>query len=281
MNQYGIEVLQYFLNFHFRHHTHLEKRMNEDNLTAMIHCGSQNPPFKICHHAPMCRTQTKYKMQATNRRKPEDKLYAQNIYLNMCASTGTNSVYKEVECCQNASLIGMKLLRYEMETILEIMKKHKDAVMFHLIRDPRAIINSFKKKNQICKNCGKKLPLGILKVFAKKVCSFMSLNLKLLQSTENGLDSRIRFIRHEDFANDPLKFTMSFYDTLSLKLPQEVRLWIKKITNPMKKRKSTNIDTMRFMRPNATKTATEWKTNLSIQELKVIDKECSDLYKLF
>ena len=255
--------------------------MNEDNLTAMIHCGSQNPPIKICHHAPMCRTQAKYKMQATNRRKPEDKLYKKYAYLEMCSTTGSNTVYKEVECCQNASMIGMKLLRYEMETILEIMKKNKDAVMFHLIRDPRAIINSFKTRNQICDDCWKKLPLGILQVLAKKMCSFMSLNLKVLQSTENNLDSRIRFIRHEDFADDPLKFTMSFYDTLSLKLPQEVRAWIEKTTNPMIKRESINRDNYRFIRPNTKKTTTEWKTNLSIQELKVIDEECSDLYKLF
>ena len=255
--------------------------MNEDNLTAMIHCGAQNPPFKICHHAPICRTQTKYVMPATNHTKPEDKLYAPQIYRKMCASTGTHSVYKEVECCQDAFLIGMKLLRYEIETILEIMKKDKDAVMFHLIRDPRAIINSFKKKNQICKFCGQKPSLGRLQVLAKKVCSFMSFNLKLLKSTEKGLDSRIRLIHHEDFANDPLKFTVSFYNTLSLKLPQEVRLWIEKIVNPIIKNKSTNPDARRFMRHNTKQTTSEWKTNLSIQELKIIDGECSDLYILF
>ena len=92
----------------------------------------------------------------------------QGSYSKVCNTSETKSIPKLVTCCKSASFIAMKLLRYEMDTVLNVMKKTNGSVMFHLLRDPRAIIHSFIKKRELGVPSERKSFLGRLQSLAKK-----------------------------------------------------------------------------------------------------------------
>ena len=256
--------------------------MNENNLEAFTQCKLHYTPPSVCHSVSLggnharCEGSQKGKffqhLKLPVLHVPHGRDY-QGSYSKVCNTSETKSIPKLVTCCKSASLIAMKLLRYEMDTVLNVMKKTKGSFMFHLIRDPRAIIYSFIKKRELGVPSERKSFLARLQSHAKKVCSFMLLNLNVLQSVEASLDSRIRLISYEDFATNPLEFTKSLYQTLSMDLPEEVGAWIKQATSHKK-------DTGKFLRSNSSKIASHWKTHLLVEHLAIIDKECLDLYKL-
>ena len=257
--------------------------MNENNLEAMVQCELQYTPPSLCHcvslggnHAKCEGNQngtfTQYR-QLPVLHVPFGRDY-QGSYLKVCNTSETKSIPKLVKCCKSASFIAMKLLRYEMDTVLNVMKKTDGSVMFHLSRDPRAIIRSFIRNRELGIPCKRKPFLARLQRFAKKVCSFMLLNLKRLQSVEASFRSRIRLIRYEDFATNPLEFTILLYKTLSMDLPDEVEAWIRQATSHEK-------NTGKYLRSNSSKIASLWKTDLLVEHLAIIDKECSNLYKLY
>ena len=256
--------------------------MNENNLEAMIQCELQYTPPSVCHCIILGGNHAK----CTGNQKGEFSQYRrlpvlhvphgtdyQGSYLKVCNTSEAKSIPKLGKCCKSASLIAMKLLRYEMDTVLNVMKKTDGSVMFHLIRDPRAIIYSFIKNRELGKPSNRKSFHGRLRRISKKVCSFMLLNLEALQSVEASLHSRIRLIRYEDFATNPLEFTISLYKTLSMDLPNEVGAWIRQAISHKK-------NTGKYLRSNSSKIAFLWKTHLSVEHLAIIDKECLDLYKL-
>ena len=255
--------------------------MNENNLEAMVQCELQYTPQSVCHCVSLGGNHAKCTGSQKGKFKQDIRLPvlhvphgrdSQGSYSKICNPFETKSIPKLVNCCKSASLIAMKLLRYEMDTVLNVMKKTNGSVMFHLIRDPRAIVHSFTKKRELGTPWKKKAYLDRLQSLAKKVCSFMLLNLKALQSVEESLHSRIRLIRYEDFATNPLEFTKSLYKTLSMDLPEEVGAWIRQAT-------SHKTDTGMYLRSNSSKIASFWKTHLSVEHLAIIDAECADYFK--
>ena len=164
------------------------------------------------------------------------------------------------EQCKTADVISLKLLRYDLSDLNKRMENDKNVFLVHEFRDPRGTIQSFIREN-------KDLYPPRLILLTRALCNMISHDLGVLQKLKHLFPNRIKVIKYEDFAKDPIYVTKQIYKLINQPLSKEVISWILLATRGL-------IDSGKFKRRNSTDTALRWRRTMTKSNKEMVQQEC-------
>lgn len=151
------------------------------------------------------------------------------FYSNYCKNEKKVAAAKVVRLCS---------LEEVLPIFLELEKAKVNLQVIYLVRDPRGIFNSrwsLKFTNTVKKST------DIIKNIPATHCMKMDGNIRYYESALNSASPRstiyefiknhVNFIKYEDVASHPLELTEKIYQTVGLKLTEDIKNQITRITS--------------------------------------------------
>ncbi|XP_069135302.1 carbohydrate sulfotransferase 1-like [Argopecten irradians] len=173
--------------------------------------------------------------------------------------------YKYLNHCLTAESKVSKIPRISMGVASKLLSEFPNLKIIHLLRDPRAIINSV-------------LPLG-WKIppsgGAASLCNKMTKDFREGIKIKQAYPGRVYTVFYEDLAQNPSKVFSSIYKFLGYRFSSIERHRLVQMTASTKDGYAN--DTRRH---DSTKTARKWRYKINSTVLVKINKACSSLYKL-
>ena len=161
----------------------------------------------------------------------------------------------------------LKSVRLSMKNIQHILKQDPTVKVLHLVRDPRAIIQSRRKVKLMYRK-----RLWKESQEAELLCPRMLSDIKIRKELEKIYPNNFLNIRYEDLAANITKVTKQIYDFLGLEMTRKVEDDIRSFTEAKKDAGPYNI-----IRRNSQKTATKWRRMMRPQTKKAIRYICEDV----
>lgn len=171
--------------------------------------------------------------------------------------------------CKSHQHIVLKSIRIRsFDTLKSVLGSIKTYRILHLVRDPRAVINSRRNLNEIESRDYKSN--DTLYKSVRELCREMLTKLKQGAAMEvwNG---NYHVVRYEDVATRPTFAVKNLYDFVGLKHSKDVFEWIKKHTNAEKETDSFSIS------KNATVSVNKWKAELDLSTTRIVETECREV----
>ncbi|XP_063410463.1 carbohydrate sulfotransferase 4-like [Mytilus trossulus] len=167
--------------------------------------------------------------------------------------------------CKNSSTILIKTIRMSCDKLSKIITNIPELKVVHLVRDPRAILHSRQKAEQI--------DYRHVRNESQSLCFKMDNNINI----ENRvLKEKIILLKYECLASNPVIMAKKLYLFLNLRYTSKIDSWL--ITHTQGKVSSSNGGfTTRIA--NSLLVSLKWIYNVPKDALKLIDKECKNLYK--
>lgn len=202
--------------------------------------------------------------------------------LNKCYkpknSNNSRDLVKKRKCirylediCNRSNTILIKTIRMSLDILIDILSGIPHLKIVHLVRDPRAILNSrdvyFFEKNA---------PVDItsIKTSAYALCDRMYKDV--ITNNDNNQTKQGAFVlKYECLATDPMTVTKMLYNYLNLVYTDSVTTWLQRHTQGNK----TEEGIVGAQKGNSLSISTKWITRFSQNVSKLIDKECKILYK--
>ncbi|CAC5416087.1 unnamed protein product [Mytilus coruscus] len=192
------------------------------------------------------------------------------------ANFGDRDLVKKRKCirylediCNRSNTILIKTIRMSLDILFDIFTGIPHLKIVHLVRDPRAILNSrnnlFQYDNADVKN---------MKTSAYGLCDRM--NKDFISSKGNNQTKQGTFVlKYECLTADPSTVTKILYNHLNLNYTDSVTTWLQSHTNGHK-----NDDGIAGVQTgNSLNISSKWITKYPQFVSKLVDKECSTLYK--
>ena len=127
--------------------------------------------------------------------------------------------------CLLKKVKGAKILRSHLDFTEELMKDFPNLKVVHLLRDPRAILNSRRKSDlQVAYKS------SIIEE-AKYLCQNMLHDMQLYKQLKHKYPDIYLQIRYEDFANSPMQVLQGLYRHFEMSLPDYVQRFIFNVTH--------------------------------------------------
>lgn len=174
--------------------------------------------------------------------------------------------------CHDRPYTVLKTIRVqnisELKTFIE--DPGLNVKILHLVRDPRAVMNSRRSLNE--RNFDLLRRKGPRADEVLDLCDHMQRNIAFGSSTPEWLKDRYIRVRFEDLAQDPIGETKRIYGKLGMQLHDNVISWINKNTQGI-----TNIHANAdpFTRTrNAKKVVDSWRSKLDSSSIKRIESSC-------
>ncbi|XP_078356060.1 carbohydrate sulfotransferase 5-like [Oculina patagonica] len=136
----------------------------------------------------------------------------------------------------------------------------------HLVRDPRAVVNSLKSVGFFKRS---KDPRRDLSWFVKKICHQMEFDVKAGVLIRTLLPDGYRLIRFEDIARDPLSAASELFKFTGIEMFDTVMKWLNHTTrsvNGHKSAYSTSRDTKQVV--------SSWRTKMSSATVQIVENYC-------
>lgn len=192
---------------------------------------------------------------------------------------GNASLDLMAEICKTYSHVVMKAVRIlDLSVLLPLFRDPAlDLRILHLVRDPRAVALSRKyidlgiDDKIILKNEGDK-NITISRVM-KKICK-SQVDINNVAKAAEVLQGRYMAIRHEDLSSEPLKYVKKIYNFAGLHLTKDLEQWVYNITH------EEVAGILSFSR-DSSKVAQKWRTDLSFDFVKQIQKNCKEAMDRF
>ena len=162
--------------------------------------------------------------------------------------------------CVNASVIINKYIRMTMEMttrILENKFQTENIKIVHLYRDPRAILDSQVRRNNLNVT---HFPKFVRR--AESMCKTMVEDYHLAENLKETYPETIYTLRYETLQDNPVETIKDMFRFLGLNFGNSDEEFINKNGEP-----SSKFPT--------------WRNHISKDHLEVVDKYCSDLYQFF
>ena len=157
------------------------------------------------------------------------------------------------ECKKRPSKVS-KFLRANMSVMETILKDIPRLKVVHLLRDPRAIINSRSKLGWLHE-------LNV-SIEARLLCTKMCEDIRQRQKLEKRYPGVTMEFTYEGIAQRPMVAIPALYDFAGIAVTNSTISWLKNFTS-----QSAHI-------------STQWSGNMSPEIKAQIDKECVNLYKI-
>ncbi|XP_052792044.1 carbohydrate sulfotransferase 3-like [Mya arenaria] len=161
--------------------------------------------------------------------------------------------------CRNATVRLTKFIRLSMkatEMLLRAINNMVNVNIIHLVRDPRAMMDSQLRKNDM----GVKR-FAVFQTRTKYMCSCLRKNLHLFKKLNPMYPNKFYSLRYEDLVDRPLVTFEDLLSFLGLGFGHNMERYVKN--------SSINYTPAR---------AAVWREHISIEHLRIVDKYCRDLY---
>ena len=168
--------------------------------------------------------------------------------------------------CKDSTHKVTKVLRLTTDLFIPLLRSRENLKVIHLLRDPRAIINSrivtqwypSRTEESAIEN-------------AKSLCNKMLYDFRAGQKVQKLFPDRFRFIYYEDFSVDILNKTKILYDYLGMNVNEK---YYTEIMNLPVFKNATADDSER--KKNS---AFWWRTTLKWDIVNKMEDICKDVYK--
>ncbi|XP_071145842.1 carbohydrate sulfotransferase 4-like isoform X2 [Mytilus edulis] len=167
--------------------------------------------------------------------------------------------------CKNSSTVLIKTIRMSCDKLSKIITKIPELKVVHLVRDPRAILYSRQKAEQIdYQHVGNE---------SQSLCFKMDHNINI---ENHEMKEKIFLLKYECLAANPVIMAKKIYLFLNLRYTSKFDSWL--ITHTQGKVSSSN-GRFETRIANSLLVSLKWIYNVPKDVLKLIDKECKNLYK--
>ena len=157
--------------------------------------------------------------------------------------------------CDLAPIRGVKTVRATMEVAKQLLERHHNLKLIHLIRDPRPVLMSRMSHQSFRAVESKKSIISEARFY----CNIVYNDIKLRQELAKKYKGRTTEVIYEDLTSNPLNKTQEIYKFLQLPLVDEVKQWLLEHTNS-----SVTI-------------ANAWQTKIPKKDKKQIDELCKEV----
>ena len=170
--------------------------------------------------------------------------------------------------CNEQSVRIFKTIRMRMEYFKQMLMKDPSLKTIYLVRDPRGIINSRISRKLMSRLAGKDVQRE-----SDALCERMSEDILEYEEIKKRWPDNILLVRYEDIVSSTVtKVATMYHFTRAIQIPQHVMTALKQ--QMYATQENSWIGTSRR---NATETAYKWRTDLSIDNLNVINHKCADV----
>ena len=186
-----------------------------------------------------------------------------DFQLNAYVRCLSAKVQKLTECvpaitgrCASSDLRVVKVVRGEMRNVEALMRASRNFRLVHVIRDPRGVINSRRKKT-FFRSVGARKNNMISE--ARYYCEDVVRDIELRRRLEAKYPGRTMQVIYDDFVKNAHERTREIYAFLETSMPPEVESFIE------------------TTRPG---TASSWRKQLDSDFVQQVDRVCSRLYAM-
>ena len=177
--------------------------------------------------------------------------------------------------CENAyNVTVMKILtpriptgRWDKQLLPRAsQKKLSEFRIIHLVRDPRAVVNSLMSL-KFFTTAWETKPDRIWLI--EKICRQVELDANVGMLTGKSLGARYRLIRFEDLARHPLSVVSELFDFVGLEMLDGIKQWLYEATHSERER-SRAFDTRR----NSEVVVFNWRQEMNSATVEMVEKYC-------
>ncbi|KAK7474621.1 hypothetical protein BaRGS_00034150 [Batillaria attramentaria] len=169
--------------------------------------------------------------------------------------------------CASRPVNLVKTIRFRGSAAAEMMARHDELKILYLIRDPRGTINS---QRRVFRNFDR----NQIQNFSKEYCQRFREDLVNLEPLFDKYPDRMKLLRYETLAENPMKVSEEMYKFLGLEFTADVRDFVFNITSAGQRSKNAYGTS----KPNSTEAAYAWRRGVTLFEAQTIDATCSDIY---
>jgi hypothetical protein len=179
---------------------------------------------------------------------------------------------KGMNLCDKSTLRIGKLLRLQMQRVVDVLKEYPEFYIIHLVRDPRAIaLSRINTRGMVIDPVTKDITLE-----AHALCVQMRNDLyysKVIMEKYPGAYHRLRY---EDLVLDPVSSIEHLYRVIG-RAKFNVVDW----TNLTQEMFSGDKDGSAFgtRRINGSASIDKWRTEISLKDLRSIQQSCIDVLR--
>ena len=161
----------------------------------------------------------------------------------------------------------IKTIRTRLTWLLDILEEFPTLKIIHLVRDPRAVVNSLIRVGE-CKKQN-----GGVSGCSHYFCSDLEDDLSTFKTLKLLYQDRILRISYENLANNPIPMAKRMYKFIDLELGSVAEGYIGNIT--MAGNNSTGA--MSTIRANSSIHIDAWRTKLSTENLFIVQTICKSV----
>ena len=206
-----------------------------------------------------------------------------------CLKNGTSMVCHKLEshqledvCKNNYNVLAAKILtprilnshgEWTNEKLLQGCSSGSasDCKIIHLVRDPRAVVESLKSLKFFRRAHD---PRRELSWFVQKMCHQMEFDVKVGELLRTSLPDGYKLIRFEDLAQHPLPVVNELYKFTGIEMLDTIKKWLYETTNSR-----NNTGSAYGTSRNSSQVVSNWRTKMSSATVKIIEKYCGSVMK--
>ncbi|XP_050404406.1 carbohydrate sulfotransferase 1 [Patella vulgata] len=174
---------------------------------------------------------------------------------------------KYIKLCEQRKVILAKVIRYPSEILYNQMKNDPNLYVVYLVRDPRGIMSSQMTNFQ-------NFEWETIRRASKEFCTLMEKDIQVMEDLHDLYPDRVKFIRYESLATNPLGDARDIYNFLKLDLTKNAINVIKLQTASNR----TSCDVGCTLRRNSKNVPYQWRIRANFTYIQNIDRVCGNLY---
>lgn len=168
--------------------------------------------------------------------------------------------------CSTSTVRVFKTIRMSMESVELLLEQLPNLKVIHLLRDPRAILQS--------QLTAKLIGFPELDDQANHYCSKMSRDIETTERLLVKYPGRIKPLLYESLAKSPITMSKKIYNFVGIKYTPDIDRYVRGITMSGRNVKCPFCT----IRGNSARTAKLWRQLINFKHLPVIDKYCINIY---
>lgn len=181
--------------------------------------------------------------------------------------------------CRNHDIVALKTIRiqdiYLLSKVTNIF--HHNLKVIHLLRDPRAVINSRSKFPEFYLKDLHGIPVEPMtteriELVAHDYCDRETKNMVNVDWNPGWLQGKYLRLTHREVSLVPVETLDRIYSFLSLKVPENVRSWAENLLK-IKTSQSDFLSTVK----NSTEVVDKWKKEMEPKMVGTIERVCADM----
>ncbi|KAK3087681.1 hypothetical protein FSP39_009111 [Pinctada imbricata] len=171
--------------------------------------------------------------------------------------------------CLRSKYVLTKCVKLQSDAILGIKEDFPDLKIVHMIRDPRATLNSRKRLRAIG---GANVSMHVI-----EFCNKVSYDTRIFKLLKRVYPTDVFTVYHNSFESNPLLFSRKLFTALNLPLNPTVEKRLEELTS--KKIDCTRNHYVCTSKYNTADAVSEWRREIEFSFVKVVDSLCRNVYR--